>query len=203
MNEKVQQYLVIFAGVIVIGGVIYIQVRRARPEPPVSATVASTETIPAAASLPPALSEAPPPPIAGVQLTPGPALEGIQLPTAETVLLQTGEWGRDPFMTIDELAALEPQPIVLEIVDIPPVLRPTEEPSALPDYRVTVIVSGEKGNWAVIGSRLVRPGDRLGAETIKQINPNGVVLELNGITRELRIDRPGLVAPGGSRRSNE
>ncbi len=142
MNEKVQQYLVIFVGVIVIGGVIYFQVRRARPAPPVSATVASTETVPGAASLPPALSEAPPPPIAGVQLTPGPALEGIQLPTAETLLLQTGEWGRDPFITFDELAALQPEPIVLEIVDIPPVLPPTEEPSALPDYRVTVIDSG-------------------------------------------------------------
>ena len=204
MNEKVQQYLVIFVGVLVIGGVIYLQVRRARPAPPVSATLASTETVTAASALPPAQAAPLPEPMVGGQLIPGPVLEGSPPPPSESVLLQTGAWGRDPFMTLDEIAALVPQPIVFDIVDIPPpALPPPEAPAALPDYRVTVIVSGEKGNWAVIGSRLVRPGDRLGAETIKQINESGVVLELNGKTRELRIDRPGLPEPGGSRRSNE
>jgi hypothetical protein len=205
LNEKVQQYLVIFVGVIVIGGVIYIQLRRARPAPPVSATMAAAEPAPESASPPPALAGASlPESIAGRPLTPGPTLDANQTPTTETVLLETGEWGRDPFMTFDEIAALVPQPVVVDIVEFPPpVLPPTVAPPALPDYTVSAIVSGENGNWAVIGARVVRTGDRLGSETIKLINENGVILELNGKTRELRISRPGRLAPGTPRGSNQ
>ena len=205
MNEKVQQYLVIFVGVIVIGGVIYIQLRRARPAPPVSATMTAAELAPESASPPPALAGASlPESIAGRPLTPGPTLDANQAPTTETVLLETGEWGRDPFLTFDEIAALVPQPIVIDIVELPPpVLPPTVAPSALPDYTVSAIVSGENGSWAVIGSRVVRTGDRLGSETVKLINENGVILELNGKTRELRISRPGRLAPGTPRGSNQ
>ena len=203
MSEKVQQLLVIFVGAIVVTGVIYVQVRRSRPAPPVRSAAALSEVEPAT-SVPPAIPAAPEP-MGAVQPTPGPALEATEEPAALAVLMQTGEWGRNPFLTLGEIAALAPEPIVFDIVDIPtPVLTPPPaQADNLPDYKVTVIVSGENGNWAVIGSRLVRPGDRLGAETVKQINDNGVILELNGKTREVRIDRPGLIAPGGSRRSNE
>ena len=101
---------------------------------------------------------------------------------------------------MDEIAALNPEPDVPIIVPLPDpdVPAPALAPE-LPAYTVSMIVSGDKGAWAVVGSRIVRQGDRLGAETVTQINSEGIALEFNGETRVILLKRSILFAPGSPR----
>ena len=45
------------------------------------------------------------------------------------------------------------------------------------------------GSLAVVGDRIVQPGDKVGSETVKAITARGVVLESGGRTRELPLKR--------------
>lgn len=94
-------------------------------------------------------------------------------------------WGRNPFLTLDEISKLNQpdQPVALET----PVQKPVVEPPTLPSYAVTGIISGNEGNWAIIDGRTLRPGSRLGSETVKEVKDRGVVLEHQGHLRELPL----------------
>ena len=202
MSEKAKQVLLVVGGVIVVTAVIVFQVWRARPAPPVvpaeSASTPATDPAPAGELAPPALPAASLPTVLPATVTPSadPATAAV-----EATEFTAGQWGRNPFLTLDEIAALDPEPDVPIIVPLPepvPVTAP-----AMPEYTVSTIVSGDKGAWAVVGSRVVRPGDRLGTETVKQINSDGVVLEHNGETRVILLKRSILFVPGPPRGGNE
>jgi hypothetical protein len=95
-------------------------------------------------------------------------------------------WGRNPFLTMDEINKMNhpEQPVA---VDKPPQTKPQAEPPALPLYAVTGIISGGQGRWAILDGRLLRPGERIGAETLKEVRDRGVVLEHEGQMRELPL----------------
>ncbi len=206
MSEKVKQALVLAAGVIVIGGVIGLQVWRARPAPPVvpgeTASTPATDPSPAGGVAPPTLPVAclpTPLPTATATLSEDPETAAV-----EATEIPIGQWGRNPFLTLDEIAGLIPESDV-------PILVPLPEPNVpapalapeLPAYTVSMIVSGDKGAWAVVGSRIVRQGSRLGAETVTGINSDGIVLEFRGETRVIPLQRLILFAPGRPRGGNE
>jgi len=96
-------------------------------------------------------------------------------------------WGRNPFLTTEEINKLnQPElPVVVET----PVAKPRAEPPSLPIYAVTGIISGDQGKWAIVDGRLIRPGERIGAETLKEVKDQGVVLEQNGRMRELLLKK--------------
>ncbi len=211
MSEKAKQMLILFAGAIAVSGVITLQVRRSRPTAPIVTQQAETVGQ-RAATAPPALAPAPvaAPTIAtgltpavvapltiAAGLTPAPAIVGDATLPEQLAVLPAGAWGRNPFLTPEEIAALAPQPLIPEIINLPePILAPLpEQVRVLPQYTVSVIVAGEEGAWAVVDSRVVRLGDRLGEETVSQINDQGVVLERAGETRQVRINRSDILAP--------
>src|SRR6266850_2582480 len=90
-------------------------------------------------------------------------------------------WGRNPFLTTEEINRLNQ--LELPVAVETPTPKPLE-PSALPVYAVTGIISGEQGRWAIVDGRLVRPGEQLGTETVKEVKDRGVVLEHDGQVRE-------------------
>jgi hypothetical protein len=94
-------------------------------------------------------------------------------------------WGRNPFLTVDEINRMNQpeQPVLVE----KPQPKPQAEPPALPLYAVTGIISGEQGRWAILDGRLLRPGERIGTETLKEVRDRGVVLEHEGQMRELLL----------------
>ena len=199
MSEKAKQAVLVVFGVILIGGVIGLQVWRSRPAPPivtaeVPANPASQEPVPPAVIAPPAQ-----PTPAGIPSA-APSLTGTGTEPAQAVSLPQGVWGRNPFLTLDEIAAMQSQPGQI-IVPIMPLIEAPTATVALPSYRVSVIFSGENGKWAVVNSRVMRPGELLGTETITAITDRGIILELNGQVREILIERPFGLRPGPPRGS--
>ena len=96
-------------------------------------------------------------------------------------------WGRNPFLTIEEINRLN-QPDLPVAVETP-VPKPKAEPQTLPLYAVTGIISGGQGKWAIVDGRMLRPGERLGSETLKEVKDSAVVLEQEGRMRELPLRR--------------
>lgn len=98
-----------------------------------------------------------------------------------------GGWGRNPFLTPEEIAKLNlPEaPVVVET----PQPKPQPQPPALTAYAVTGIISGGQGRWAIIDGRLIRPGEQIGTETVKEVRDSGVVLEYEGRMRELPLKK--------------
>ncbi len=120
-------------------------------------------------------------------------------PAVERQVIPSTGWGRNPFLTPEEIEILkqEPEEPVADTTTIPtpiPTPKPTE-PGGMPGYSLTAIFSGKEGNWAMVDSRLVQPGDRLGIETVEKIKDNAVVLRFEEKTRELRLKRLEDVRP--------
>jgi len=122
-----------------------------------------------------------------VPLEKGDSAQSAQGGSAPTAIPSQG-WGRNPFLTVDEIKALNaPVPVVIS-----PSPAPTVEPTTgLPVYQVTAILVGPQRKWAVIGSRVVQTGDQLGVEIVKEIKNESVVLEFEGRTRELPLRKFG------------
>ena len=158
---------------IATGAVVYQIRNRRRPATPVTAPVSGSVNIPASDG-----NAAPaPPPVAVPQPEPG----------AARARIPANGWGRNPFATEDEIARAN-QPQDVAVVEVP-VQRPIE-PRGLPSYTVAGIISGgEQGYWAIVDNRVIHPGDRLGTETVKDIKERGIVLELEGKTREVLLKR--------------
>jgi hypothetical protein len=131
---------------------------------------------------------APPPPAAQII---APTAGGVSKPDQgkgpAPNIPQSG-WGRNPFLTVDEIAKLN-QPEAPVAVETPQPRPQPPAPPALQAFVVTGIISGNQGNWAIIDGRVMRPGERIGSETVKEVKPGGVVLEHDGRTRELPLKR--------------
>jgi hypothetical protein len=95
-------------------------------------------------------------------------------------------WGRSPFLTPDEINKLN-QPEAIAAVEAPPQPKPQAEPPGLPIYAVTGIISGGQGRWAIVDGRLLRAGESIGTETLKEVKDRGIVLEHEGQMRELSL----------------
>ena len=100
---------------------------------------------------------------------------------AVTLSIPKRGWGRNPFLSVEEIAKLrepvkpaEPVPVETPVV-------------TFPLYTVSSIVTNDKGGWAVIDSRVLRVGDRIGIETVKEITAKSIVLETGGKTRKLGL----------------
>ena len=178
---------VLTIGAVGIAGIITLQFRSARrPEPgtviaPGTAAPAAPEPAPPV-PLAPATGQSPAAPIAS-------APNSISIPP--------NGWGRNPFMTIEEIATMNH-------TDEPPVAIVAPEPiqpAALPELALSGIISNRDGFVAIIDSRVVRVGDRVGSETIKEIKSGSVVLESGGNTREIMLKSTGVdVRPSVPRR---
>ncbi len=165
---------------IATGSIVY-QIRNRRPK-----TTAVVTPVPGAPPLPAPAVSAPPSqavsaPVADVTadagITPQPAARPVNIP-------QSG-WGRNPFLTVDEINRInEPQPG--NVVETP-AQKPVVEPASLPVYAVTGIVAGPQGSYAIVDGRTLQTGDRIGSETVKEIKERGVVLDHAGQLRELRL----------------
>ena len=97
------------------------------------------------------------------------------------------EWGRNPFLTPQEINKLNQPDVPVAVAT--PVPKPPVEPLSLPAYSVTGIISGDQGKWAIVDGRLVRPGEQIGTETVKEVKDRGIVLEHDGQTRELPLKK--------------
>ena len=168
--ENLKKLALLFAFAFVITGIVAFQVRRSRGVTRPPAAVAQ----PAAAPQENAVPTTPPVEATGNASPPTVAVTRLSIP-------ETG-WGRNPFFTAEELAQLR-QPIE------PTVASEPEAPGVveLPPHVVSAIVTNSQGAWAVINSRVVQVGDRLGAETVRAIESAAVVLESNGKTRRLPL----------------
>jgi hypothetical protein len=208
MSEKAKQMAVLFIGALVVGGVIMLQVRRSRPTGPATATQqVVVDDAGIATPLPPVAVTTPDPTVDAVtlptnialpQLTSGGVGETEAPP--DPIVLFAGQWGRNPFLTIDEIAALnfQPEPVlIVEEIPPPPI---AEAPAALPVYTIASILTGPNGVWATLGGgQILRIGDRIGPETVRNITDRGVVFESNLGTREVLFQGPSLtqtVPPG-------
>jgi hypothetical protein len=169
--------LALFVGfAILIWGIVVYQVRSARHQtsPPSQAIV----SLPAQAAGPAAV---PPPatPIAPVE----PLGEVAQpVSTSEAVQIPKKGWGRNPFLTLEEIAKLHEPAKPAEPAPVEP------QRTVLPNYVLSAIVIDGKGfSRAVIDSRILKVGDRIGMETVKEITPEAIVLEAEGKTRKIQL----------------
>jgi hypothetical protein len=120
---------------------------------------------------------------AAVPVVPVESGSQVPQPVAPLVALSIPKrgWGRNPFLTVEEIAQLRNP-----VKPVEPV--PVEAPAVvLPPYAVSAIVINNKGKWAVIDSRVLRVGDRIGIETVTEITSGSIVLESGGKTRKLLL----------------
>ena len=164
---------------IATGSVVY-QLRNRKPKAPAVVTSAS-----GAASLPAPAISAPAPQTASAPAAETAPVSGTTLePAARPVNLPQSGWGRNPFLTTEEIDRMNAPPPAN--VAETPVQRPPVE-AALPDYALTGIVTGRQGSFAIVDGRTLQPGDRIGPEIVKEIKERGVVLDRDGQLRELRL----------------
>lgn len=159
------------------GSIIY-QILNRRPKPQIT-SIPSTPAASGPSRRPDIVQKA----LQSASSTPGLS------PVGTNTVIPASGWGRNPFLTRDEINAANRQPEP-EIVQTP-VAAPPPEPAAAPSYAVTAIVYGPNGGFAVVNSRVVQAGDRVGMETVKEIKNRAVVLEYDGHTRELPLRRVG------------
>ena len=212
MSEKANQIVVLFFGAVVIGGVIMLQVRRSRPPAPATAAQQADFEEPAGAAPPPAITITAgedPAVVSPVPANPAIAeLSGIngELPAAEaanveSVFLPQDEWGRNPFLTLDEIAALSADPEPIEINNEPESTPVVEATPAVTEFSIAAIHSSANGFTAILSNdRLLRVGDQIGSETVRDITNRGIVFESITGTRELLFRGPNItqsVPPGG------
>jgi hypothetical protein len=166
-----QKTAVLLIGAFVIAGVTAFQLRPAR-----------RSAAPAALITP-----------EGTASTAQPASDPIPSPSDQAtapvrISIPASGWGRNPFLTTEEIASLNAP----EEIPVPIEVSAPAEPSALPQHELTGIVANQDVSVAVINSRVVRVGDRIGVETVKEIKSRSVVLESQGSTREISLKPIGL-----------
>ena len=177
-NAKIAALLLI--SFIATGSVIY-QIRNRRPVkgvivgtvPPPQAQPSSKRPLQPAAA--PALTK-----------TGGQTIEVAKM-TGPAPNIPANGWGRNPFLTIEEISKLN-QPDLPVAVQTP-APQPRPEPPAPPTYTVTGIISGNQGKWAIVDGRILQEGEHLDTWTLKEIKDSAVVLEREGLMRELPLKR--------------
>jgi hypothetical protein len=178
MDLKKLVLLVAFA--ILIWGIVTYQVRSARGQTARPGVVSSSPV-----AVPPAAPVSSTSPVVPVE-----PLGQITQPVTQWEAAEVPKkgWGRNPFLTFEEIAKLRDAG---KPVEAPPVEAPR---TVLPAYAVSAIVIDNRGvSRAVIGSRILRVGDRIGTETVKEITPEAIVLETEGKTRKIQL--PSGAAP--------
>ena len=163
---------------IATGSIIY-NIRNRRPPRPAVA-VAQPGTVPISVNAPP---PAPAPVVA-------PKPEGAPAPgdaekTGQRADIPSVGWGRNPFLTVDEIDKLN-RPELPVAVETPAPKRAAEPPE-LPPYALTGIIAGPEEKLVIIDGRTLRAGSRIGSETVKEVKDRSVVLEHQGQFRELRL----------------
>jgi len=110
-----------------------------------------------------------------------PALPRSAMPEASAALetMASGPWGRNPFLTPPEEAALTRQPAS---ADASPDFAPRE---------VKAILVSEGRRFAMINGHMVAEGDYIGGERVLEIRPRAVVLGRGTRTRTVEMRFPG------------
>jgi len=177
-NAKIAALLLI--SFIATGSVIY-QIRNRRP---VKGVIVGTVPPPQAQPS----SKRPLQPAAAHALpkTGGQTIEVAKM-TGPAPNIPANGWGRNPFLTIEEISKLN-QPDLPVAVQTP-APQPRPEPPAPPTYTVTGIISGNQGKWAIVDGRILQEGEHLDTWTLKEIKDSAVVLEREGLMRELPLKR--------------
>ena len=177
-NAKIAALLLI--SFIATGSVVY-QIRNRRP---VKGVIVGS--VPAPQAQPSAKPSS--------RVTAAPSLTKTGSETTEVVKLEqhglapnipANGWGRNPFLTIEEINRLNQPDLPVAVETTVP--KPKAETPTLPLYPVTGIISGGQGKWAIVDGRMLRPGERLGSETLKEVKDSAVVLEQEGRMRELPL----------------
>lgn len=174
---KFQKAALVVIGIFVITGTAMFQLSSLKR--PAQGTATPPRVVPG--SQPSAGSAVPSP---GVGEQPEPR----RIPVASNLIsIPPRGWGRDPLLTMEEIAALnrpEEQPPVA-VAPEPP------KPEPFPEITLTGIISNPNGAVAIIDSQVVRVGDHIKSETVKEIKPGSVVLESGGKTREIPLKSTG------------
>jgi len=110
-----------------------------------------------------------------------PALPRSAMPEVSAALeaVAGGPWGRNPFLTPPEEAALTRQPAS---ADASPDFAPRE---------VKAILVSEGRRFAMINGHMVAEGDYIGGERVLEIRPRAVVLGRGTRTRTVEMRFPG------------
>lgn len=89
-------------------------------------------------------------------------------------------WGRNPFLTPDEIKQIHAS-------KIPFPEREPEPVRLLPEYVVTSILISGPQKVAVIDGKIVSPGDYVGKEIVKEISTKGVELAMGSNLRMIKL----------------
>jgi len=123
--------------------------------------------------------------------TPAAAPPESEIPAPDASLTQinipASGWGRNPFLSLEEINAINAPPPLAPVVQQTPSPVRVEPTTGLPVYAVNVILIGPQGKWAVIDSQLLQEGDRIGLEIVREIKSESVILEHEGRPRELKL----------------
>lgn len=124
------------------------------------------------------------------QVSPGAAQEAPRAPLTpspdltvrrdELEALSSGPWGRNPFLTSDEEAALRAH------------AGPADLSSDFAPREVRAILMSEGRRMAMIDGRVVREGDLIGNERVLEIRPHAVVLGRGNRTRTVELQLPAV-----------
>ena len=99
----------------------------------------------------------------------------------ELEALSRGQWGRNPFLTADEEAAL------LNRAGFQKVAGPE-----FPTLEVKTILISEGTRMALIDGHIVTEGDLIGAERVVEIRPRAVVLRRGKSIRTVEMEFPAV-----------
>jgi hypothetical protein len=182
MNLKLIALLLI--SFIATGSVIY-NIRNRRPARPAGVVVVPGGVAPSPTAAAPAAPARVPAPVSAETSAPEPIAAARPDQSGPRPNIPASGWGRNPFLTIEEIDKLN-QPDQTAVVEAP-APKPVVEPATLPAYVLMGILTGEKGNIAIIDGRTLRAGSRIGSETVKEVKDRGIVLEHKGQLRELRL----------------
>lgn len=181
--------IIVFAALV---GIIYYDVhwflsesQESKPSPPPATPIASPAVNPPApqslASPNPSESEGVP----SAETSAGPP----ELERRRDFLQQLldKEWGRDPFFTVQELDLMNnPSPAPVEVAQ-------TEAAEEAP-LELQMILISPTGKIALINSATYREGQSIAGGVVKEIRPDGVLLQTSRGPRELKLKQSPLRA---------
>lgn len=101
-------------------------------------------------------------------------------------LVASGKWGREPFLTADEVRRMR-----RGVVEEPEVRAVEEAPAALPALIVSSILISDEEKVAIINGEFYTVGDMIPAtgESVAAITPDGVLLEVAGSQRLITLEQ--------------
>jgi hypothetical protein len=102
------------------------------------------------------------------------ATEGrSQVRMERTALAEPETWGRNPFLTVEEASGAKGW-------------RPADQ------VEVKAIIVGQRRGVASLNGQSVVVGDKVGEETVRDIQQDAIVLERDGRQRVIRVHQPAI-----------